>query len=286
MFDRYFNLKENPFSETPDTRFTFSARSHEEVLKGLNKAHDQGRGFTIVTGEVGTGKTHLSRLWLKSLEPSTATALLLYTGLEGRDLMAAIAEEFGIKVAANAGLKSILSKITDLLVGNADKGRRAVVLIDEAQNLSLEALETIRVLSNVEQESFKLLHIVLVGQPELLKMLEKPEARQINQRISSRLQMGRLEAGELEKYIKHRIEIAGGNHYVHFKPCAVDSIFKLSDGVPRLVNMQCRQMLEFASKKEVRVLDHSHLIESLKTAGFLKPHRTLPWRREYRLVQA
>lgn len=286
MFDQYFNLRENPFTETPDTRFTFASRSHKEVLNALNKNHEQGLGFTIVEGEVGMGKTHLSRLWLKTLSSSTATALLLHTGLEGRDLMATIAEEFGIKISATTRLKTILSKITDLLVKNAEGGRRAVILIDEAQNLSLEALETIRVLSNIEQESFKLLHIVFVGQPELLKLLAKPEARQINQRISSRLSMGGLEADEIEKYIKHRIEIAGSNHYVQFKPSVIDGIFKLSGGVPRLVNAQCRQLLEYASQKQIRVLDSSHLIESLKTSGMITPHRSLPWRRDYRLVQA
>jgi len=285
MFNSFFNLRENPFSDTPDTRFTFHAKNQSEALFKIQTTLDQGLGFTMLTGEVGSGKTHLSRLLVKQIQSQADAALLLFPGLESHDLFGAIAEEFGLEVPPNATLKTLLDQLTDFFIANAAKGRRSVLIVDEAHNVSINALESIRQLSNIEQDAVKLLHIVLVGQPELLERLKAPQARQINQRIGARLELQNFLHNEVPRYVKHRIELAGGTNYVQFSEGACASIFQLSDGLPRLIHLQCRLALEYATQKQIRHIEQKDLLDALWSHGVLEPHRSLPWRREVRLVQ-
>ena len=285
MFSSFLNLKVNPFAETPDVRFFYEAKQHSAVLERLVQTLDKGNGFTMLTGEVGTGKTILSRALIKRLEPSTTSALLLFPALEGRDLFEAIAEEFGLVVEAGASTKSVVSQLVNFLIENARQGKRALLILDEAQNASINALESIRLLSNFEQDSSKLIHILLVGQPELKNKLQKPACRQINQRISAQLELEGLGADEVSKYVRHRIETAGGANFVQFKNETIQGIFELSDGLPRLINLQCQLALEYAAKTGSRIITKADLIRALENGNVLKRQKSMPWRREVKLVQ-
>lgn len=285
MFNSFLNLKVNPFAETPDARFFYEAKQHSAVLDRLSQTLEKGNGFTMLTGEVGTGKTIVSRALIQQLEPVATSALLLFPALEGRDLFEAIAEEFGLALEPGLTTKGIINQLVEFLIANAKSGKKALLILDEAQNASINGLENIRMLSNFEQDSSKLLHILLVGQPELKTKLEKPVCRQINQRISAQLELEGLAHDEVAKYIRHRIEIAGGANFVSFKNEAVQAIYQLSAGLPRLINLQCQLALEYAAKNGNRVITKTDLIRALENGNVLKSHRSMPWRREVKLVQ-
>ncbi|MEZ4873134.1 MAG: AAA family ATPase [Bdellovibrionales bacterium] len=287
MFNEFYNLKSNPFAETPDTNFFYKSKSQCNVLAHLVNLLDQGQGFAMLTGEVGSGKTFLSRVLLSVCEPSAETALLLYPKLQGAELFEALLEEFGVSPKAGANQKALLKQLTEFLIQTAQQGKTSVVVVDEAQHLSLEALENIRLLSNIELESKKLLQIILVGQPELASHLTVHEARQINQRIGLRLQLQPFSLRETEEYIKHRIEVAGGANYIGFSEKSVELIHRLSQGVPRLINLQCGLILSYGKAQGIRRIDESDVRRALLSARVLRVSESiLPWRRHESLVQA
>ena len=253
LYSDFFNLALNPFGETPDPSFYFDSKTHNEALNKMTWAVEQGRGFTLLTGEVGTGKTLISRILLNEIAQTANTALILYPKLSDVELLGAIAAELEIECDATT-TKQYLDCLNRFLLQNASGGKKSVLIIDEAQNLPLETLETVRLLSNLETDREKLLQIVLVAQPELRTELETPKLRQLRQRICVSLNLDPLSLGETERYIKDRLEIAGNGNLVRFDPDAMKLIHQRSGGIPRRINKLCEFILLGAQKRQARLI--------------------------------
>jgi general secretion pathway protein A len=235
----FYGLAESPFSLTPDPRFVFLSDRHREALAHLVYGIGQGGagGFVQLTGEVGTGKTTLSRLLLEQLPDHVRPALILNPLLSPLELVEAIAEEIGIDISAVRGSrKGVVDALNRALLAAHAAGQGVVVIIDEAQNLSDAALEEVRLLTNLETARQKLLQIILIGQPELRDKLARPELRQLAQRITARYHLAPLDADEVEAYLRHRFAVAGGKRFP-FAPDAVRALSRHSGGVPRLLNI-------------------------------------------------
>jgi len=238
MYKDYFRFREEPFNITPDPRFLYLTGRHREALEHLLYGIRQRKGFICLTGEVGTGKTTLCRSLLGRLGPRFHTALILNPVLTQTQLLRAVVDEFGVptKRRDRLGYLNLLNRF--LLQVNAD-GRDAVLIIDEAQDMSAQGLEMVRLLSNLETERQKLLQILLVGQPELRKKLHRPNLRQLAQRITVRFHLGQMDRRETQGYLEHRLEVAQGDGdtpSVRFDAGAVHEIYRFSRGTPRLVN--------------------------------------------------
>src|SRR5208337_4388625 len=210
MFEKFFGLSENPFNVTPDPKFLFLSKAHEESLSYLRYGIDQRKGFIMITGEVGAGKTTICRALLGNLPKTVRTALILNPALSDIELLQTINQDFGIN-ASHTSKKALLDELYEFLINVFIAGENAVLIIDECQNLSPDVLEQIRMLSNLETEKEKLLQIVLVGQPELGETLKKPALRQLTQRVSVHYHMLPLQKEEIERYINHRLKIAGAD---------------------------------------------------------------------------
>jgi general secretion pathway protein A len=231
----YYNLREEPFSITPDPRFLFFSRQHQEAFNHLLFGIHQRKGFIELTGEVGAGKTTICRKILEELGPEYHTALILNPCLSIDQLLQAIVLEFDLKVY---GFDRVhyLQALTQFVLEQARGGRDVVLIIDEAQDLSDELLEQVRLLSNIETDHQKLLQIVLMGQPELRDKLAQPALRQLRQRITVRYHLGPLNIEETAAYIHHRLTLAGANGRPRFDDDALKLIHKYSGGIPRLIN--------------------------------------------------
>ncbi|MBS3734170.1 MAG: AAA family ATPase [Phycisphaerae bacterium] len=239
MYHEYFRLHEPPFNITPDPRYLYLTGQHREAMDHLLYGIRQRTGFICLTGEVGTGKTTLCRALLRELhEPAYRTALILNPMLTETQLLRAIVEEFGIETKRRDRL-GYLRLLNEFLLEINSAGHDAVLIIDEAQDVSTRCLELTRLLSNLETESQKLLQICLVGQPELRDKLAKPALRQLAQRITVRYHLETMNAADTAAYLRHRLRIAGGDDRdepVQFDPGAVKEIYRYSRGTPRLVN--------------------------------------------------
>lgn len=255
-YSKFFNLSMNPFGETPDSRFYFESQTHAAALKKLEWVIQQGKGFSLLSAEVGMGKTLISRMLLKNLQHAADTALVVFPQLSGTEIFGTISEEFGLQVnSANATIKEQLELLKQFLLKNASAQRRTVLVIDEAQSLSLGALEIVRCLGNFESESEKLLQVVLMAQPELLIRLRSPELRQLAQRIGINVKLEPLTKTETEKYIRHRLEVAGSDNMVRFDPKAIELIHEASEGIPRKINKHCEALLLAAQNAKIRLID-------------------------------
>lgn len=245
MYLEHYGLKEAPFSITPDPRFVFLSERHRDALAHLLFGIGQGGGggFVQLTGEVGTGKTTLCRLLLEQLPEKTHVALVLNPRLTPVELLETICEELHLDLAGKRGsLKALVDALNAYLLGAYAQGLRVVLIIDEAQNLSLEALEQVRLLTNLETDTQKLLQIILLGQPELRDMLARPDMRQLSQRITARFHLTPLSAEETTAFLRHRYRIAGGQR-LPFTPGAIKRIHAHSGGVPRLINVIAERAL-------------------------------------------
>ncbi|BBO76909.1 ATPase AAA [Desulfosarcina widdelii] len=242
MYNRFFGFTERPFRLVPNPAFLYLSRMHEEVLAHLNYAAAYGDGFVEVTGEVGTGKTTLCRMFLENLDEKTEAAYIFNPKLDALQLLKAINDEFGIASDTDS-VKALIDRLNTFLLDQKAKGRRVLLLIDEAQNLSPDVLEQLRLLSNLETTTSKLLQIILVGQPELGEMLETGALRQLNQRITLTCHLVPLTFTETRAYIRHRIHVASQNPGLEFTAGAYRSIFRYSGGVPRLINIACDRAL-------------------------------------------
>ncbi|MFH1351096.1 MAG: AAA family ATPase [Pseudomonadota bacterium] len=242
MYNRFFGLKERPFQLVPNPAYLFLGKSHEEAMAHLTYAIAQGDGFVEITGEVGTGKTTLCRAFLENLDEDTEAAYIFNPKLDAIQLLKAINDEFGISSDAD-NTKDLIDTLNVFLMKKKAGGEKVILLIDEAQNLSKEVLEQVRLLSNLETATSKLLQIILVGQPELGEMLDSPELRQLGQRISLSCYINPLSYKETRDYIQHRIHIASQRPEIRFTRAAFRAIYKYSGGIPRLINIACDRAL-------------------------------------------
>lgn len=242
MYLHYYQLREPPFNITPDPRFLFFSTKHQEAFNHLLFGIRERKGFIELTGEVGAGKTTICRKLLEELGPNYKTALILNPCLSIDLLLRAIVSEFDLKVYGLDRL-SYLQALNQFVLDQANQGNDVVVIIDEAQNLSDELLEQVRLLSNLETDHQKLLQIVLMGQPELRQKLAQPKLRQLRQRITVRYHLGPLDLKETACYIHHRLTLAGANGKPRFDDGAIKLAYKYSGGVPRLINAVCDKAL-------------------------------------------
>jgi len=245
MYSRYFGLEEPPFSIAPNPRYLFMSDRHREALAHLLYGVSLGGGFVLLTGEVGTGKTTISRCLLEQLPEDTDVAFILNPFLNSLELLATICDELDISyIDDEPSLKDLTDQLHHFLLRNHAKGRSTVLIIDEAQHLQFEVLEQVRLLTNLETNTKKLLQIIFIGQPELQDLLAKPVLRQLSQRITARFHIDPLTPGETQAYIRHRLQVAGlpGNQEV-FPPAVMRQIHQVSGGIPRLINILCDRML-------------------------------------------
>jgi len=281
MYLKFFGLKDRPFSITPDVHYLYLGKQHEQALDTVMYGISQRLGFSMLTGEVGTGKTLLSRALLSRLDDSYATALLINPLLSVPELLKSIAKDFGITVRSNSPQK-IIESLNNFLLALAARNRNALVVVDEAQNVSMEALEMLRMLTNLETETTKLLQILLVGQPELLRMLKFHDLRQLEQRITTRFHLRPLSQMEMMRYINHRICIAGGGGKVFFDPKAYKLIYRETKGFPRLINIVCDKALMAAYINESYIVDRPEVRAAM--ADWKGREQFSPWRFLRRLV--
>jgi len=240
---RHFGLREPPFGITPDTHYFYACRSPQEALNTLLVAVGNGEGFIKITGEVGTGKTLLCRKFLATLGDGWVTAYVPNPNLDPRSVLLVLAEELGLSVEPSTEQYQIMRAITRALLDRARAHQRVVLCMDEAQAMSQEALETVRLLTNLETEKRKLLQVVLFGQPELDRKLQSASLRQLLQRITFQHRLAGLAGDELKGYLAHRLSIAGYTREFPFTSSAVGAIHRASRGIPRLVNIIAHKSL-------------------------------------------
>ena len=256
IYLKHFGLVREPFSIVPDPGFLYPSNHHRQAVAHLKYGLDREGGFILLTGEVGTGKTTLTRTMLKRLPAHVRVAYVLNSKLEVSDALASICDELSIELPASSGLS--FAKVCtdalnqDLLQANA-QGKKTLIVIEEAQNLTAEVLETLRLLSNLETHTHKLLHILLVGQPELLEILAQKELRQLNQRVVSRFHLLPLDKDDLANYVNHRLHRAGAKQPVFDSAC-MSMLYKLTKGVPRLINLVCQHSLLAAYSTETKTI--------------------------------
>ncbi len=257
MFLEHFQLREPPFSISPDPRFVFLSDRHRDALAHLLYGVGQGSsgGFVQLTGEVGTGKTTLCRLLLEQLPANTRVALILNPMLSPIELLEAIGKELHIPLRGKQGhQKRLIDALNVYLLQAYAEGLRVVLIIDEAQNLSADALEQVRLLTNLETNTQKLLQIILLGQPELRDLLARRDLRQLSQRITARFHLTPLNETETQQYLRHRFAIAGGQQFP-FAADAIHALFRYSNGIPRLLNIIADRALIAAYVHENKVVD-------------------------------
>jgi general secretion pathway protein A len=238
----FYGLKQAPFDLVPNPRFLFHSGKHREALNHLLYGIRERKGFVQLTGEVGAGKTTLCRAMLEQLNGQFSTALILNPVLNSTELMKLIATEFGLSIQGCDRLDTVAA-ISEFLVKQTERGRESVLIIDEAQNLTEDLLEQIRLLSNIETDDRKLLQIVLLGQPELRERLNSPRLKQLRQRITVRYHLASLTRTEMAQYIQHRLELAGAMGVPYFSKPALWRVFRYSRGTPRLINAICDKAL-------------------------------------------
>ena len=242
MYLEFYALRHAPFDITPNPRFLFHSVKHREAFNHMIYGIRERKGFVQLTGEVGAGKTTLCRALLEQLDSNFSTALILNPVMDGNELMKAIATEFGLDVKGRDRMET-MAVINDFLLRQVLAGKETVLIIDEAQNLTEDLLEQVRLISNLETDDRKLLQIVLMGQPELRDRLDSPRLKQLRQRITVRYHLRPLTRTEVGQYIQHRLALSGSNGAPAFTFGAIWRVFRYSGGIPRLVNAVCDKAL-------------------------------------------
>jgi len=255
MYEQHFGLTERPFSIAPDPRFLYMSQQHREALAHLLYGVGEGGGFVQLTGEVGTGKTTICRCLLEQVPDHVDVALILNPRVSAMELLASLCDELGIGYARDTTSIKLLTDVLNAhLLETHARGRRTVLIIDEAQNLDADALEQVRLLTNLETTREKLLQIVLIGQPELRSLLAREDLRQLSQRITARYHLEPIQRRETAAYIRHRLQVCGASEAI-FNDAAIDLVQKLSGGVPRLINVLCDRAMLGAYVESKRQID-------------------------------
>ncbi len=272
MYEAFFNLKAKPFELIPNPDFLYMSSTHKKALHYLHYGIKEKAGFMLLTGEVGSGKTTIISDLIKRIEKNVKLAKIFNTKVNSAQLIAMINDDFGLDVRGKDKIR-LLKELNDYLIDQHAKGNNAVLIIDEAQNLRPELLEEIRMLSNLETDTAKLLQIILVGQPELRDTLSLPELRQLRQRISVNCRISPLTREETEEYILHRLEVAGNRDAVKFADDCMDTIFSYCKGIPRLVNIICNFVMLTAFMEETKTVDSAMVKDIVDDLDF----ETLYW---------
>lgn len=270
MYAAYFGLKENPFKLSPEPGYLFLSEQHRDALNYLVYGIKEKKGFVLISGGIGTGKTTICRTLLNLLDPypSVKTALIFNTAISDVELLESIVSEFGIELPRKTGTKkAYVDVLNGFLLKNFAAGKNAVLLIDEAQNLSHGVLEQLRMLSNLETEKEKLLQIILFGQPEIKATLTLPALRQLNERITVRYELKPLPTGDVTAYIDHRLGVAGGPGKIKFTKGAYRLVDDYSEGIPRRINALCDRALLIAYAKNISRIDRRIIHQAARDIG-------------------
>ena len=254
MYLEFFGLREKPFSVTSDPAFLYLSQRHREALSHMMYGIQERKGFIEITGEIGTGKTTLCKTLLRQLDANTKTALLLNSNLSELQLLQTIVHDFGLDPSRNSRM-TLFNQLSAFLIEQATLGHNIVLIVDEAQNLSIRLLEQIRMLSNLETDKDKLIQIVLVGQPQLREKLNHPALRQLQQRIGVRYHVLPLDLDEVRTYIDHRLRVAGSDGNLTWTNDAIEEVCQCSKGIPRLINLICDRVLLACCVFRVKVVD-------------------------------
>jgi general secretion pathway protein A len=272
MYCEFYGFRESPFTITPNPRFLFLSDHHREALAHLLYAVESRVGFVELTGEVGTGKTTVLRTFLNRLDGrGHRTALIFNPCLSSLELLKSVNREFGLSCDSESRV-DLLQVLNEFLLEQKAAGHSVVLVMDEAQNLSPEVLEQIRLISNLETETDKLIQIVLSGQPELLAVLAREELRQLNQRITVRYHLLPMDFDSTRRYIDHRMELAGCHRAAEFSSAALKRIFRFSGGVPRLVNVVCDRALLIGFTHESRIITGSMAAQAVSEVAGRTPY--------------
>ena len=274
MYLNHYQFQQLPFRNTPDPRFFYETPKHNEALANLIYAVEQRRGFVLLSGEIGSGKTLVTHLLLQHLEDHAQIALVRNTHLNSVQLIRLICDEFSIQVPGGADKATMLLSINQFLIQQLSEDRLVIVIIDEAQNLSDKVLEELRMLSNLETSSEKLLQIVLVGQPELRDKVSQPHLEQLRQRIALSYHLEPLTLEEISAYINHRLKVAGGDgQKASFTPEAIAKVARFSRGTPRIINGLCDNALLYGFTAKTHIIDEALIDKVLKHSMHLAPRQ-------------
>ena len=259
----FFGLKQRPFNPTPDPAFLYASPGHRDGLAHLLYGVQEHKGFIVLTGEVGTGKTTLLRTLLGRLDGNTASAFVFDTTLPFEGLLEYILEDFGVARPGESHVQRLIA-LNNFLIEHRRAGQNTVLVLDEAQNLDLDTLEQIRLLSNFETPTEKLLQILLVGPPVLLDKLDRPELRQLKQRIGLRCSLLPLTAAQTRDYIHTRLRVAGARDLGLFSDAAITRVFEYSGGIPRLINTLCDHCLQIGYADQIQRIDRKIVEEAIE----------------------
>lgn len=271
MYTGFFGLTSQPFSIAPNPDFMYLSARHAEALAHLRYGLGEAGGFVLLTGEVGTGKTTVSRCLLQELTDKTEVAFILNPTLNELELLAAICDQLKIRYKkSEASLKMLTDKITNRLMKNHQAGKNTILIIDEAQHLQPAVLEQLRLLTNLETNTKKLLQVILIGQPELQQLLQRQDLRQLAQRITARYHLMPLTEHEVQQYISYRLQVAGCSRPV-FTASAVKKLFQLSGGIPRLLNLICDRALLGGYSQQKALIDAGLVNQAASEVLAIKP---------------
>ncbi len=271
MYNEYFGLEETPFSIAPDPRYLYMSEQHREALAHLVYGFNSNGGFVLLTGDVGTGKTTICRCLLEQIPENSAIAFIFNPKLTVEELLATICDELGIQyIKENYSIKDFVDRINFFLLETHSKGVKTVLIIDEAQNLSSDVLEQLRLLTNLETNQHKLLHVILLGQPELGTKLSEPDLSQLSQRIIARYHLGPLSKKDVGAYVHHRLNVAGIRKKL-FSESAINRLYQITGGVPRLINVICDRALLGTYTREQETVSRSTLSKAAREVFGNKP---------------
>ncbi len=291
MYEEFFGLNGRPFSLTPNPRFVFYSSRYRDAEDGLLYGIARKEGFMVLTGAPGTGKTTLCRDLLRKLDREKHRSALLFNPfLSGTEMLQALLTEFDVPFSPTAQRAELHNILNHFLLDQLREGRVCVAIFDEAQHLSSEFLEQIRVLSNLETADEKLIQIVLVGQPELLARISAPGMSQLSQRVSVKCRLSHLNQDETKRYIQHRLEVAGARGRVEFTSRAMKRVYKSSHGIPRRINAICDQAMLAAYVEQTRHIEIRHVDQAIKSlSGDDADHAAIQtsfWKRLFRPAAA